>query len=60
MTEYYLTEDKFSACKRGYLYGKAGELVREISKSVCGQVVIVQGREAFPVHIKQLIIKSNS
>jgi hypothetical protein len=59
MTEYYLTEDKFSGGKHRHLYGKAGEVVKEISKSVCGQVVIVQGRERFPVHIKQLIIKSN-
>lgn len=56
--KHYLAEDKYSTMKRGYLYGKKGEPVTEISRS--DKVLVVQGKkERFSVTTDQLILKTN-
>ena len=49
-----LYEDIFSTFKKGHLYGKKGEKVKEISRN--GNVLIVEGKTGrFPVTVDKVI-----
>lgn len=51
--KYFLTEDIKSTFRKGYIYGKKGEEVTEVSRS--GHVLIVEGKTGrFPVTIEKV------
>jgi hypothetical protein len=55
--KYRLLTDVFSTTKRGYKYGSAGEIVKEVA--VHEHVIIVEGKkERFSVTNDKLIIKN--
>ena len=51
---YILAEDVKSTFNKGYIYGKKGDEVKQIT--VTGHVAIVEGKkERYPVNINKLI-----
>ena len=49
-----LTQDIISTFKKGHIYGKKGEKVKEISRN--GNVLIVEGKNGrFPVTVDKVI-----